>query len=158
MTIPSGITSSIFISDGNGNIRMMANSVGNVGIGTTGPNSPLHVYSNTPGAIRLQDTSEGPGKVLISDANGVGTWQTIGTASSLGTVNKYATTITNGSISPNVAITITHNLISTDITATAWDVSLDEMTFPKFSNRTSNSIDVTFTSIPAGNIRIVITS
>lgn len=46
-------------------------SGGAVGIGTTAPTDELHVVGN----IRMVDGSQGAGKVLTSDANGVGTWQ-----------------------------------------------------------------------------------
>lgn len=78
------------------------------------------------------------------------------------TQNKYATTILNGSIVISVPITITHNLGSTDITAQAWDLDTGDMTFPRFTNRTLNTVDVVFTSVPPitspgdGDIRIVI--
>jgi hypothetical protein len=42
-----------------------------VGIGTTAPDEELHVVGN----IRMVDGNEAEGKVLTSDANGVGTWQ-----------------------------------------------------------------------------------
>ena len=48
---------------------------GKVGIGTSTPTAPLHVTSATAGAIRIADGTQGEGKVLTSDANGVGTWK-----------------------------------------------------------------------------------
>ena len=78
--------------------------------------------------------------------------------SGLGGVNKYATTITNSSILVDTPITVTHSLGSTDITVAAWDLTDDELMFPRFSNRTTNAVNVTFTSVPVGDIRIVITS
>lgn len=44
---------------------------GNVGIGTTTPSQKLHV-AGTP---RIEDGTQGAGKVLTSDANGVASWQ-----------------------------------------------------------------------------------
>jgi len=76
----------------------------------------------------------------------------------VGSVNKYATTILNASILIDNPITITHSLGSTDITVAAWDLSDDELMFPKFSGRATSSVNVTFASIPVGDIRIVITS
>lgn len=143
------------ISNGEVNYAALLNG-GNVGIGTTTPNYKLQV-DGTASMIGFRMTNGASnGYVLTSDANGVGTWQSVGTASGLGTVNKYA--ITLSSISANVPITVTHSLTSTDIIVTAWDVSLDELVYPKFSNRTTNTVNVTFTSVPTGDIRVVITS
>ena len=47
---------------------------GNVGIGTVSNTIKLHVYATQSGAFRLQDTTQGNGYILVSDANGVGTW------------------------------------------------------------------------------------
>jgi len=47
---------------------------GNVGIGLTGPSTKLHIYATQSGAFRLEDGTQGPGKILVSDATGVGTW------------------------------------------------------------------------------------
>jgi hypothetical protein len=43
----------------------------NVGIGTAAPDEELHVV----GSIKMVDGNQAAGKVLTSDANGVGTWQ-----------------------------------------------------------------------------------
>jgi hypothetical protein len=47
-----------------------------VGIGTKNPTVKLHINSTTNGALRYVDGTQAAGKVLTSDANGVGTWQT----------------------------------------------------------------------------------
>jgi len=44
---------------------------GNVGIGTSTPDTTLHIA----GAIKIVDGSQGSGKVLVSDANGVASWE-----------------------------------------------------------------------------------
>ncbi|MCS3870400.1 hypothetical protein J3D55_003316 [Chryseobacterium ginsenosidimutans] len=52
------------------------NPAGNIGIGTTNPATRLEVYNGTTnGAIKIVDGTQGEGKVLTSDANGLGTWQ-----------------------------------------------------------------------------------
>jgi hypothetical protein len=71
-----------------------------------------------------------------------------------GTVNKYSTTFTPGLI--NVANTITHSLGTTDIIVELWDLTSNEEIIAKLSNRTINTVDVTFTSNPVGNVRIII--
>ena len=49
---------------------------GNIGIGTTNPATRLEVNNGTTnGAIKIVDGTQGVGKILTSDANGVGTWQ-----------------------------------------------------------------------------------
>jgi hypothetical protein len=48
---------------------------GKVGIGTSAPSTKLDVNSTTSGAVRIVDGTQAAGKVLTSDANGVGTWQ-----------------------------------------------------------------------------------
>ncbi len=44
---------------------------GNVGIGTSTPAAKLHVLGN----VAIEDGSQGSGKVLTSDANGIASWQ-----------------------------------------------------------------------------------
>jgi Chaperone of endosialidase len=51
-----------------------------VGIGTTTPDTKLHVAGN----IKMVDGLQGPGKVLTSDGNGVGSWQTLPIAAASG--------------------------------------------------------------------------
>ncbi|SEW47288.1 hypothetical protein SAMN05421841_3486 [Chryseobacterium wanjuense] len=54
---------------------------GNVGIGTVSPSVKLEVTSPVlSGAIKIVDGSQGAGKVLTSDSNGVGSWSPAATA------------------------------------------------------------------------------
>lgn len=46
-------------------------ATGNVGVGTTTPDTKLHVA----GSLKVVDGTQGTGKVLTSDANGVASWQ-----------------------------------------------------------------------------------
>ncbi len=50
-------------------------STGNVGIGTLAPSTKLEINSSTAGSIKIVDGTQGEGKVLVSDATGIGTWQ-----------------------------------------------------------------------------------
>ena len=49
----------------------------NIGVGTYKPDAKLHIEANGPTAIKIVDTNQGAGKVLTSDANGVGTWKDV---------------------------------------------------------------------------------
>jgi hypothetical protein len=59
---------------------------GNVGVGTNAPSRLLHINSATNGAIRIVDGTQGLGKVLTSDATGVGTWQDVSINNVIGTL------------------------------------------------------------------------
>ncbi|MDQ1095264.1 MULTISPECIES: hypothetical protein [Chryseobacterium] len=55
---------------------VIVTSAGNVGIGTVSPSSKLEINNGTVnGAIKIVDGTQGDGKVLTSDANGLGTWK-----------------------------------------------------------------------------------
>lgn len=56
---------------------IVVTNTGNVGIGTLSPTTKLEINSDTAGAIKIVDGTQGVGKVLVSDATGVGTWQTL---------------------------------------------------------------------------------
>lgn len=72
--------------DNYSNILVSILSSGNVGIGTSTPTTKLEVRSNTQGAVKIADGTQGDGKILTSDANGVGTWQSAKTDIVLGTL------------------------------------------------------------------------
>lgn len=50
-------------------------AAGNVGIGTVTPSTKVDIISSTAGALKIADGTQGDGKILVSDANGVATWQ-----------------------------------------------------------------------------------
>ncbi|MFC0428342.1 beta strand repeat-containing protein [Chryseobacterium scophthalmum] len=61
---------------GTGLTGSAAAPAGNIGIGTTTPSTKLEINNGTTnGAIKIVDGTQGNGKVLMSDANGIGTWQ-----------------------------------------------------------------------------------
>lgn len=63
---------------------------GNVGIGTTSPATKLEINNgSTNGAIKIVDGTQGQGKVLTSDANGVGTWVTPTPSAQVNMENSY---------------------------------------------------------------------
>jgi hypothetical protein len=72
---------------------------GNVGIGSTNPSEKLEIS----GKIKIVDGSQGVGRVLTSDANGVGTWVT----------NTAITPAVFGSFGAGVALDNTGNFYTT---------------------------------------------
>lgn len=56
-----------------GQARLVINASGNVGIGTSNPGAKLEVN----GTVKVTDGSQGAGKVLTSDGNGLASWQSL---------------------------------------------------------------------------------
>jgi hypothetical protein len=91
---------------------VIVNSQGRIGIGHLSPEAQIDIRSATPGALRIQDGTEGDEELLFSDANGVGAWaptagvwyaalydsQTLGYTTSFGT--RALTTYAGSLISP----------------------------------------------------------
>ena len=76
-------------------VRMTISGAGNVGIGAPAPSNLLHVNSATSGAIRIVDGTQATGRVLTSNATGVGTWQEIGINNVVGYISNVGVTINN---------------------------------------------------------------
>lgn len=67
---------SVTLSDSQIQNDVVITNQGNLGIGTITPSVKVELNNgSTNGAIKIVDGTQGDGKVLISDANGVGTWQ-----------------------------------------------------------------------------------
>jgi hypothetical protein len=60
---------------------------GNLGVGTTNPNTLVHINSATSGAFRLVDGTQANGSILTSNADGVATWQRPGIDNVVGTLH-----------------------------------------------------------------------
>jgi hypothetical protein len=88
--LPANSDKHFFAFDKNGKIGSVTNSgvstavyrnvlddgAGNMGVGTPNPTAKLEVNNgSTAGAIKIVDGTQGNGKILVSDANGLATWQ-----------------------------------------------------------------------------------
>jgi len=62
--------SAFVVNDSIGGINMIAEEGGNIGIGTSTPDTTLHVV----GKMKYEDGTQGDGYVLTSDADGMATW------------------------------------------------------------------------------------
>lgn len=71
--------------------RMVIRHNGNVGINVPYPSHKLHVI----GSIRMEDTNQALGKVLTSDENGVGSWQTLPATADWGISGNAGMTLAN---------------------------------------------------------------
>jgi len=113
-------------------------NVDKVGIGLTGPSSSLHIYSTQSGAFRLEDGTQGVGKYLVSDTNGVGTW----TSSVAGGYTQVSINIGDWDMSASpYSISVTHSLSSTE-----WK------TVRNVSAIIRNDADSVYTPVTMGNI------
>jgi len=70
---------------------------GFIGIGpgtfSNNPTNLLHIWGTSSGSIRIQDGSQASGRVLTSDPDGVGTWQTLHTGLT-GGANRFLPVLT----------------------------------------------------------------
>jgi hypothetical protein len=89
---------------------MVIKEGGNVGIGTTTPDAKLYVS----GSVKIVDGTQGAGKVLTSDANGLATWSSAagGTVTSvaaltLGTTGTdLSSTVANSTTTPVITLNV----------------------------------------------------
>ena len=139
---------------------------GNVGIGTSNPDASLHIE----GTFKLADGTEGIDKVLTSDVDGNATWSTpaaslVSDNVTIGTNTAGELYVINGlskyveasvTLTGSTVYTLTHNLGTTMVNVTIWDVAADEMvTGFLANNRTINSVDITVSV--TGDYDIIIT-
>lgn len=90
------------------------------------------------------------GQVITFNANGV----PVATTMQSGGVQKYSTTIGNGS---STSYTVTHNLGTSDICVSAVQVSSNQNVWIQYTINNTNSITLTFASAIASNsIKIVV--
>ena len=104
---------------------------GNIGIGTVTPLAKLHIV----GSIRMVDGNQAANKIMVSDANGTASWQTIavGGMGGSGTLNNVprftpnGTTLANSQITDNgtnVGINIAVPLAKLDVRTSTTDIAV----------------------------------
>ena len=59
-----------------GKVRLLIDSSGNVGIGTTSPGATLEIDGASGTTLKIVDGNQGANKVLTSNSSGVASWQT----------------------------------------------------------------------------------
>lgn len=67
---------------------------GNVGINNSTPSTILHIKSNSSPILRMEDGTQGDGKILTSDVNGNASWQTLAVKSIAGNLPASPTSFT----------------------------------------------------------------
>lgn len=129
----------IYIADGQGNLVIYSPSSHNILIGTMSDNGSKFIVSGsasiitaTPGALRLVDTTQAIGRVLVSDNNGVATWKDY---------KNYGTQ----SFIANNPVTITHNLNTLFYMIQLFDYLTGEEIFGAYTSRNSNDVIITLT-------------
>ncbi len=68
-------TKALRINNSSNTEIMTVTDEGNIGVGTAAPTNLLDIRSTSNGAVKIADGTQGNGKVLTSDASGVGTWK-----------------------------------------------------------------------------------
>jgi hypothetical protein len=133
-TLTSDINKFRSIEVTNGDV-LFSTTGGNVGIGLTAPSTKLHIFATQSGVFRLVDTTQGPGYVLTSDANGVASW---------------TSSLTGLSLLGNSEV------ISTGVIATAsvvvYDYSLSSLWYHATA---SSNFTANFTNLPTTNNRVL---
>jgi hypothetical protein len=145
-------SNNIFISDGQGNLRIYSPSSGNVLIGTMSETGSKLVVSGSAsfyGYLNIVDGTQASGRVLTSDANGISTWQSL-TAS--GVAYKYASTQSFISSTPNV---ITHNLNTMFYIIQLFDYLTGDEIMGSYTNRGLTQATITLSS-NVSNVGIII--
>lgn len=148
-------TSTTLTASQQANDFIVASATGNVGIGTTSPTTKLHINSATSPAIKIVDGSQAAGNVLMSDANGAGSWVTL-TKAVVGTFGSgYSGAVSNKDVYTGVSITLPPGkwMVLTNIVlkaATAPSASSNQGAWVRLGwSNTQNTSDTTTTQITA---------
>ncbi|SHG46964.1 hypothetical protein [Dysgonomonas macrotermitis] len=84
---------------------IVINNLGQVGIGTSAPTHKLHIKTaSATKSISIKDGNEGDLKMLVSDAQGVGTWDFIGLPALKGVLSTNGRTYLVSTVVPQTSI------------------------------------------------------
>jgi hypothetical protein len=112
------ITSFGFYTPAKPNALQIDKATGRIGVGTQLPSADVHIFSTTPGnGFRLQDGSEGAGKVLKSDATGTASWSPSGLSAPSATAEVWDSPTSTTYVYPNGTPTVMGPF---SVTQTGW--------------------------------------
>lgn len=116
----------------------------------------MDAWAEVPGAMVAVERGSNADSVWLSTADSGGTlgttaitWTKIApvTAGGTGTVNKFATDITGNA--STTQFTVTHNLNTTDVSVSVWDVANDSEVIIEKKRPTANTARIDFAQAPA---------
>lgn len=128
------LESTLLLGDNGTFSYLVADDIDSVSFGSTLSTMTFSMISNTPGVLRLKDTSEGVNKVFVSDSDGYGRWQNLGAGSGL-TVS---------------GITYSVRLGGTGLTISSSALTLDYSIFGSTLTHSAGLVDLNTTGITAG--------
>ena len=144
--------------------RMRISADGNVGIGTTNPTAKLEVA----GTVKIVDGTEGNGKVLTSDVDGLASWRAVNKLlitheATSGAVNPLSVNVTGSLIytqnsgSPNFPEDLPDGFTCTIVNYSLYSFTSNILTTAVFVNDTTGYYgNDTFTIPPGGTINVFV--
>lgn len=125
-------------------------STGNVGIGSSSPAAKLDVSGSSGTTIKIVDGNQGSGKVLTSDANGVGSWSTLSSTSGtaytiVGVANSTAAGMGNTSSGYTLNDNKEYILLLVNTSAEITVATTDAVSFFEMDNHRDGDIGGTLT-------------
>jgi hypothetical protein len=140
-------SNNIFISDGQGNLRIYSPSTGNILIGTTSETGSRLVINGSAsffGNLSIKDGTQDSGRILQSDTNGNTSWKPY----------KYSAT---QSFTANSSVVVSHNLNTMFYIIQLFDYITGEEIMGSYTNRGLTQATITLTA-NVSNCGIVILS
>ena len=132
---------------------LVSNDIDSVSFGNTSSTLTYSIFSDTPGVLRIQDSSEGVDKIFVSDVNGYGTWQYLNSGLGL-TVSglTYSVLVDNGLSIIGSSVSLGGILFQdTTINANSFDLIVNSASTILFNTSTFDVEADGFVSIDAGS-------